>query len=158
MTKSTVLMAIALAVLPALGLLGCGAQNTSATSNNRAQPTGNSTSSIAWVTDLPNALTTASRQNKLVLVDFYTDWCGYCKKLDEETYPDPAVESAIKKDFIPVRINADADKVTAEKYNVTGYPTITILDAKGSKVSEIIGYLPPKEFLAKLNEVPKPAP
>ena len=42
-----------------------------------------------WTTDWDKAMAAARAQKKPVVVDFYTDWCGWCKKLDKETYGAP---------------------------------------------------------------------
>lgn len=45
---------------------------------------------------------------KPIIVDFYTDWCGWCKHMDKTTYSDPAVVSFINRYFYPVKINAES--------------------------------------------------
>ena len=48
-----------------------------------------------------------AKEDKLVLVDFYTGWCGWCKKLDVETYKDPEVVALMNKYFYPVKFDAE---------------------------------------------------
>ena len=44
---------------------------------------------------------------KKIFVDVYTDWCGWCKKMDQTTFKDPAVVAAMNKDFYAVKLNAE---------------------------------------------------
>lgn len=44
---------------------------------------------------------------KKILVDVYTDWCGWCKRMDKTTFQDPAVQEALKKDFLVVKLDAE---------------------------------------------------
>ena len=107
---------------------------------------------ITWFTDYKKAQQAAAGQKKIMMVDIYTDWCGPCKKLEKETYPDPKVVALASK-LISVKLNPEksADgKSVSEKYNVEGYPTILFLDAKGKKVHEWVGYAPPADFAAEI--------
>jgi len=116
---------------------------------------------ISWRHDLESALKAAKSQQKPVLIDFYTEWCGWCKKLDSDTYSDSRVNSASEK-FVCVKIDAEKEPEIANKYGVTGFPTIIFLDSNASVISTIPGYLPPDEFLANMNKIlsslPKPSP
>ena len=100
-----------------------------------------------------NAFAQAAKENKLILIDFYTDWCGWCKKLDREVYTNTLVVDAIRKGFIPLKINPEKDKrgrELATKFGVDGFPNIVILDSQGRKVHQIAGYAPPWQFLQEL--------
>lgn len=46
---------------------------------------------------------------KLYLVDFYTSWCGYCKKMDRQTFTNPTVVKIINKYYIPIKFDAEGD-------------------------------------------------
>lgn len=96
-----------------------------------------------------------STTGKVVMLDFYTDWCGYCKKMDDEVYPQPAVKSAMKS-YEFRKINAeqgDDNKALADKYRIQAYPTIVFVDAKGNEVHRIEGYLPADQFSAELKDL-----
>ena len=50
----------------------------------------------------------ANEENpKMILVDVYTDWCGWCKKMDKETFTDPRVIAHFQKNFYAVKLNAE---------------------------------------------------
>ncbi len=87
----------------------------------------------------------------LILVDFYTDWCGWCKKLDSDVYPDPAVVKATSH-YAMVRLNAETDgRELAARYDVHAYPTILFLNESGEIVHKIVGYKPASSFAEELN-------
>ncbi|MFN3940358.1 MAG: thioredoxin family protein, partial [Chitinophagales bacterium] len=83
----------------------------------------NDTDKINWIT-LDEAVAKAKKKDKLLLIDFYTDWCGWCKKLDANTYTDPQVIKYVNEHFYAVKINAEQkedirfnDKVYSFKSN-----------------------------------------
>src|SRR5579862_7104434 len=96
--------------------------------------------SIPWTGSLPSAMTRAKSSNKLVMIDLFTDWCGYCKKLDAETYPVGSVVRAAQ-DVVPVRMNAEREGLNiARKFHVSGFPTVLFLDPDGDLAGEIVGF------------------
>jgi len=107
--------------------------------------------SIQWEKDLASALKAAQAANKLVMVDFYTDWCGWCKELDRVTYRDKRVvgESA---NFVNVKVNAESSATIARKYQVQGFPTIVFMDGQGDEVYRVVGYQLPDQFLQSMKE------
>lgn len=115
---------------------------------------------INWKYDLASALKSAKSQNKPIMIDFYTEWCGWCKKLDSDTYSNSKVSAAAER-FICVKIDAEKEPAIANKYGVAGFPTIIFLNSNGNVISKIPGYLPPDRFLANMNKVlsalPKPS-
>src|SRR4051812_21578649 len=49
----------------------------------------------------------AIKENKIVLVDAYTDWCGWCKKMDRDTYANPEVIKKLNQHFIAIKFNPE---------------------------------------------------
>ncbi len=116
---------------------------------------GGGAAALPWERDLPTALARAGSEKKLVMVDFYTDWCKWCKQLDRTTLSDAEVQRALGG-FVSVRLNAEKDgRDVAERFNVDGYPTILFLDARGGEVGRIPGYMEPGPFLAELQDIAK---
>ena len=106
-----------------------------------------------WTEDFEAAKQQAAKEGKLILMDFSgSDWCGWCKKMDEEVFTkDRFVREASKK-FVLVSVDSPRDKSIlsalarkqnrelAEKYEVRGYPTVVIVDPDGKEVKRHSGY------------------
>jgi len=65
-------------------------------------------SSINWKKAYAGATAEAKASGKLIMIDFYTDWCGWCKKLDADTYPAPEVVKQADS-FVSIKLNAEKD-------------------------------------------------
>lgn len=98
----------------------------------------------------------ANKENKIVLIDVYTDWCGWCKRMDADTYSNKEVISLIDEHFVPIKINpehADA-KYEIDGQEMTGrellgllsngerfgYPTTFFLYPAEKRVFMEVGY------------------
>lgn len=66
-----------------------------------------SNAQIGWTTINNAATLDNSKSQKLYFVDFYTSWCGWCKKMDSETFKDPTVAKLMNTCFIPVKFDAE---------------------------------------------------
>ena len=107
---------------------------------------------ISWKSDFQSALKAARESGKPVMVDFYTDWCGWCKKLDTDTYSNARVSSLSDK-FVCVKVDAEKNARLAAAYKVTGYPTVLFIDGNGAVLQKVPGYLPADRFAAVMNNV-----
>ena len=104
-----------------------------------------------------DALDRARTENRLVMVDVYTDWCGWCKKLDRETYGDVRVAAALKN-VISIRVNAEkGGESVAAKYGVRGFPTVLFLSGSGDVVRKVEGYVDADEMLRIVASLRTPA-
>jgi thiol:disulfide interchange protein DsbD len=102
-----------------------------------------------WVKSLSAGLKRAAAEKKPVLIDFYTEWCGWCRRLDQETYTDPRVRAKARQ-FVCVKIDAETDSDTASRYRVDGFPTIVFTDAAAKEIHRVTGFAPPEEFLKEM--------
>jgi len=100
---------------------------------------------LSWRNDLNAALEEAKTAEKPLMVDFYTTWCGWCTKLDQDVYTDKKVRE-LADEFICVKVDAEKDKAAAARYGVTGYPTIIFLNYEGAVDTQIRGYRPAADF------------
>ncbi|OQY26862.1 MAG: hypothetical protein B6244_12350 [Candidatus Cloacimonetes bacterium 4572_55] len=96
------------------------------------------------------ALTTAQAENKRVILDFYTDTCSWCKKLDKNTFTDENVIHFLSENFVCLKINSrEGQGIELNKdFSISGHPTIVFLESDGVEIDRITGYAPPDKFLS----------
>jgi len=84
----------------------------------------------------------AQKENKLIFMDCYTSWCGPCKMLAKNVFPQKEIGDYFNEMFISVKYDMEKEvsKELAEQLNVTLYPTLLILNAQGEEVDRILGY------------------
>lgn len=97
----------------------------------------------------------AKTQGKMVMLDFYADWCVSCKEMEKFTFSDPAVQSHFSEMLLlqaDVTANDINDKALLKRFKLFGPPGIIFFDERGSEVSEarVIGYQNSKKFLRSL--------
>jgi thioredoxin-related protein len=92
-------------------------------------------------------------QSKKFLLYFYTSWCHFCHKLDQETFGDRAVAAYINSHFIPVRINSEELPDIAAHYAVRGVPDLYFLSSTGEKIARWPGYIDPDKLLPLLKYI-----
>lgn len=105
----------------------------------------------------------AKTSHKKILVDVYTDWCGWCKKMDKEVYTDPRVKEYLTKNFVIVKMNAEAEGTVhykgkiyspaqlASAFGVTGYPATLFLKDDSDPITLLPGYMEAPMFLHVLS-------
>ncbi|MEE8359851.1 MAG: thioredoxin family protein [Candidatus Omnitrophota bacterium] len=106
-------------------------------------------SKINWIDDYGRGIARAKSAGKPVMIDFYTDWCGWCKKLDSDTYKDKEV-LLLSMRFICIKIDGDDRKDLVKKYKVRGYPTILFLGPDGKEIGRLPGFLPARPFAQQM--------
>lgn len=109
--------------------------------------------SIRWASSFEAALREAKATRRPLMVDFYTDWCGWCKKLDAETYTDARVVAQARS-FVSVKVNAEREGAQlARQYRVSSYPNIVFMNENGLVIDRFAGYLPGEGFAAAMGNV-----
>ena len=90
--------------------------------------------------------------DKIIMIDFYTDWCAPCKLLDSDTFTNEEVIQYIDNNFIPIKINAESEygMPLFTKFKGTGYPMIIFLDKGKNEIDMFYGFYPPNDFILKL--------
>jgi len=109
---------------------------------------------IAWQRDIQRAFDDARADDKLIIADVYTDWCGWCKKMDKTIYSD-AMIVALSRQYTFVKVNAEdrgQGQSFAREMGVTGYPTTIVLDAQGRVLDKAVGYISSPQSFAEFVE------
>ncbi len=123
---------------------------------------------LTWL-DWNEGYVKAMKSGKIVLVDAYTDWCGWCKKMDRDTYSQTDVIKKINENFVPVKFNPELpinnymvgdDKMTGQQlYNLltqgkpTGFPTIYYIFPAKKSIQVDPGYKGPLDFMGILDRM-----
>ncbi len=110
---------------------------------------------VKWM-DFNEGYALAKKKNKIMLVDVYTEWCGWCKKMDRDAYAKPAISQALNTDFVSVKFNPEITNVTytyegknytgeqlagvISNYQISGYPTTIFIYPKQKKSEVVVGY------------------
>ncbi len=111
------------------------------------------TTGIKWYTiEEMNKL--QQKKPRKIVVDVYTDWCGWCKKMDKSTFADQAVGEYVNKNYYAVKLDAESNKkvlfngkVLTERelassiFAATGYPTTVYLDENLNVLTTVSSYL-----------------
>jgi thioredoxin-related protein len=143
------------------------------TSFNNAE-TISETTEIKWHT-IEEVQQLMKKQPRKVFIDMYTDWCGWCKVMDKNTFTNAEVISHLNSNFYAVKFDAEGkDAVTFKEkaYNFVpqggrgyhelaaflmqgkmSYPTTVFLDENLELISPVPGYLPPEKILPILEYI-----
>jgi thiol-disulfide isomerase/thioredoxin len=108
---------------------------------------------LAFGTDFATAMATAKQEQKRVLVDFATTWCGPCKVMDELVYTASAVVAAAKN-VVCVKLDGDQERDLVKRFGIAGYPTMLLLGPDASEVRRLVGYQSVAAMVAFLAEPP----
>jgi thiol-disulfide isomerase/thioredoxin len=94
-----------------------------------------------WHYDWDEAIGLADAGDKLMMVDFFTTWCGPCKMMDEEAFQSDEFKK-VSGDFVLVKIDCEkGDGIgLAKQYKVNAYPTVKFINSDGEIVHEFVGY------------------
>ncbi|MBE0663326.1 MAG: thioredoxin family protein [Bacteroidales bacterium] len=104
------------------------------------------------------ALQRAKKENKLIFLDVYATWCGPCKKLNAQTFPNAEVGKYYNERFINVKVDGEKGEglTLRQRYNVRGYPTLLFINHKGEVVKSTAGFRDPERFIELGKSVPTP--
>jgi len=122
---------------------------------------------VKWLT-FEEAMKKAATEKRPIFIDVYTDWCGWCKVMDRETFNDPVVAKLLNDKFYPVKFNAEQTADVTFKGHVfkfvpsgdrgyhqlaaallnnqLSYPTVVFLNEDFDMLQPLPGYRKAPEF------------
>lgn len=83
------------------------------------------------------AFAQAKAEGKLVFIDFYTQWCGPCKMMARDVFPQKEVGDYFNSKFVCIKLDAENKDEGApyrERYNISAYPTFVVVDPTTNEV------------------------
>jgi thioredoxin-related protein len=105
----------------------------------------------------------AKKENKHILVDFYTDWCFYCKKMDKEVFVLPEIIKMLNEHFVAIKVNGESKKeldidgykiternLSVSEYRIRGYPAYWLLKPDAERLGVLPGYQKPEVLMEVL--------
>ncbi|MDQ2178453.1 thioredoxin fold domain-containing protein [Marinifilum sp. D714] len=95
------------------------------------------------------ALAKAKKENKLIFMDCYTSWCGPCKYLAKNIFPQKEVGDYFNQNFVNVKMDMEKGEGIAlcKKYGVSSFPTLLFIDANGKVVHKLVGGMPAEDLI-----------
>jgi len=155
---------ISVLILALILFTGISAGFSSSELNNEQIVENQKSLSVNWV-PYNEGLLKAEQENKHILVQFVTDGCSWCDKMDSEVYTNPDVIKIIQDKFVAIKINGKSNNLVKENgeemternlallYQVSGYPTTWFLESKGEGIAPLPGYAPAEQFITVLNYI-----
>ncbi len=122
---------------------------------------------VKW-TPITQLSEVGAKEKKKVMIDLYTDWCGWCKRMDKNTFEQEDISKKLNNKFIPVKFDAEMQEIVnfkGKQYGFQGqgrrgfntlayelakgklsYPTIVFLDEQLNVIQAFPGYQDPQQF------------
>jgi thiol:disulfide interchange protein len=101
---------------------------------------------VPWRTDLSAAREESKRDSKPLLLYFTASWCGPCQEMKSATWSDSGVEAKLRN-YVPVKIDIDANQPLAQQYGIDGIPAFVLLNRQGNVERQTSGLMYPVQFL-----------
>jgi thioredoxin-related protein len=108
---------------------------------------------IRWRHDYSGARKEAQERDLPLLLDFGTETCHWCKRLDATTFRHETIVSVINQRFIPLKVDAEKQSTLAEALHIRSYPTLVLAGSDGKIIGTLEGYLDASRLHEQLQRV-----
>lgn len=103
------------------------------------------------------AKTAAKAEGKLIFVDFYTQWCGPCKRMAATVFPQKEIGDYLNPNYVCLKLDAEAEGAElAKTVGVKAYPTFMVFDADGNELGSFAGMKQGQEFITAVEMCKNP--
>ena len=91
----------------------------------------------------------ATKEEKIIFLDAYTTWCGPCRIMKQEVFPDEEVGQFYNENFINVQMDMESGEglILGKKYDVSAYPTLLFISPEGKLLHKSVGFMPAEALL-----------
>jgi thioredoxin 1 len=100
-----------------------------------------------------SGMDSAKNNNKAIFLHFYAKWCGYCAKMEKESFQDDSIAEYLNENFISIRVDVDKEQNIAEKYGLFALPTTYFFSSSGEKLGSVPGYLSKDRLMTILKKI-----
>jgi len=113
-----------------------------------------------------DGLAKARTENKPVFIEFYAEWCIFCKKFQKETIKNQKVARMLAENFVYVRLNGEnsesrvryqgkslSNVELTQAFGIRAYPSLVFMDSKGQPITMLSGFVPPHQFMPVLDYI-----
>jgi thioredoxin-related protein len=100
----------------------------------------------ALADDYNDALKAARKNDRHVVLFFFSPSCPYCDLMEKETLTDRETVALLRQTALVARIDGDKRRDLARLYGVRAYPTTWLLEPTGARVAQIPGYISRQDF------------
>jgi tetratricopeptide (TPR) repeat protein len=105
---------------------------------------------VEWRPDYASARREALEKNRPLMIDFRTQHCVWCDRLDTAVFHDAAVIRLLNERFVPLRVDAEREARLAADLRIESYPTLVLAGAEGRILDVQVGFLEAPAFLDKM--------
>jgi len=107
---------------------------------------------MVW-TNFSDGVKKSKQIKRKMFLDFYTDWCTYCKRMDNETFKNEKIYNFMNKNFISIKVNAESNNIVefngkkiterelASIFGITSYPTMFFMNSETEAIGQLPGFV-----------------
>ncbi len=109
---------------------------------------------IQWVDSPATAVKQHHDTGRMLLIYVTADYCGYCRKMERETWSDPKVTQRVQESVVALKIDAEKHPDLVQRLEIEGLPATLLFDKEGKLVQRLSGYSRTAKVMELLDSIP----